>query len=47
MLAQVNGLKPGTLNYSIKDAHIYVNQMDGIDEQIRRGEELEDLPAPT
>ena len=46
MLAQVCGLKPGTLNWSIKDAHIYVNQIEGIKEQIKRGEELEDLPAP-
>ena len=46
MLAHVNNLKPGTLNWSIKDAHIYVNQIEGIKEQIRRGEELEDLPAP-
>lgn len=46
MLAHVTGLKPGTLNWSIKDAHIYVNQIDGIKEQIKRGEELEDLPAP-
>lgn len=46
MLAQVCNLKPGTLNWSIKDAHIYVNQIEGIKEQIKRGEELEDLPAP-
>ena len=46
MLAHVTGLKPGKLNWSIKDAHIYVNQVEGIKEQIRRGEELEDLPAP-
>ena len=46
MLAHVNDLKPGTLNYSIKDAHIYKNQIEGIQEQIRRGEELEDYPAP-
>ena len=46
MLAHVTGLKPGHLYYSIKDAHIYVNQVDGIKEQIRRGKELEDLPAP-
>lgn len=46
LLAHVTDLKPGTLNWSIKDAHIYVNQVDGIKEQIRRGEELEDLPAP-
>ncbi len=46
MLAHVTGLKPGTLNWSIKDAHIYVNQIEGIKEQIRRGEELPDLEAP-
>ena len=47
LIAQVCGLKPGTIDYSIKDAHIYVNQIDGIKEQIRRGKELEDLEAPT
>ena len=46
MLARVTNLKPGTLDWSIKDAHIYVNQIEGIKEQIRRGEELEDLKAP-
>ena len=46
MLAHVTGLKPGKLYWSIKDAHIYINQIDGIKEQIRRGKELEDLPAP-
>ncbi len=46
MLASVNNLKPGKLYYSIKDAHIYVNQIDGIKEQIKRGKELEDYPAP-
>ena len=46
MIAHVTGLKPGKLYWSIKDAHIYVNQIDGIKEQIKRGEELEDLPAP-
>ncbi|MCD8005373.1 MAG: thymidylate synthase [Oscillospiraceae bacterium] len=39
MLAQVTGLKPGTLDWSIKDAHIYVNQISGVDEQIRRYDE--------
>ena len=33
-------------HHSIKDAHIYVNQVDGIKEQIRRGEELENYKAP-
>lgn len=47
MIAHVTGLKPGILNWSIKDAHIYVNQIDGIKEQIKRGKELEDLLAPT
>lgn len=46
MLARVCDLKPGTLDWSIKDAHIYVNQIDGIKEQIRRFDELGDYPAP-
>ena len=36
MLAQSCGLKSGTVDWSIKDAHIYVNQIDGIKEQIKR-----------
>ena len=32
--------------WSIKDAHIYVNQVDGIKEQIERFDTLPDLPAP-
>ncbi|HHW69404.1 MAG TPA: thymidylate synthase [Tenericutes bacterium] len=47
MFAHVCGLKPGKMLWSIKDAHIYVNQIDGIKEQILRGKELEDLKAPT
>ncbi len=46
MLAQVCGLEVGTLDWSIKDAHIYVNQIDGIKEQLRRFDEQGDLPAP-
>ena len=46
LLAHVTGLKPGKMYWSIKDAHIYVNQVDGIKEQIERFDELEDLPAP-
>ncbi len=46
MLAQVTGLKPGRLDWSIKDAHIYVNQIDGIKEQLRRFDTNGDLPAP-
>ena len=47
MLAQVCGLKPGTIDWSIKDAHIYVNQIDGIKEQIEHYETKGSLPAPT
>ncbi len=46
MIAHVTGYKPGIMRWSINDPHIYVNQVDGIKEQIRRGEELGDLPAP-
>ena len=47
MIAQVCNLMPGTIDYSIKDAHIYVNQIDGIKEQIKRFDELGDKEAPT
>lgn len=46
MLAQVTGLEPGTLDWSIKDAHIYVNQVEPIREQIKRFDENGSLPAP-
>ena len=46
LLANVTGLEPGTLDWSIKDAHIYVNQVDGIKKQIKIMEELGDYPAP-
>lgn len=46
LVAQVTGFKPGTINYSIKDAHIYVNQVDGIKEQIERFEKDGDYEAP-
>lgn len=46
MLCHVTGLQPGTLDWSIKDAHIYVNQIDGIKEQIRRFDENGSYPAP-
>ena len=46
MLAKEVNLEPGTLDWSINNAHIYVNQIDSIKEQIRRGEELPDLEAP-
>lgn len=47
LIAHCTGLQPGTLDWSIKDAHIYVNQVDGIREQIRRFEQNGDYPAPT
>ena len=46
MLAQVTGLEPGTLYWSTKDAHLYINQLEGIKEQLRRYEELGDFEAP-
>ena len=46
MLAQVTGLKPGKLYYNAKDLHIYVNQIDGIKEQIKRYHELGDFASP-
>lgn len=46
MVAQVCGLEPGILDWSIKDAHIYVNQVDGIQEQLRRFRENGSYPAP-
>ncbi len=46
LVSQVTNKKPGTIDWSIKDAHIYTNQIEGIKEQIRRGEQLEDLRAP-
>lgn len=47
MLAQVVGLKPGLLSWSIKDAHIYVNQLDGVAEQLKRYDlNGGGLPAP-
>lgn len=46
MLAQVCGLKPGTIDWSIKDAHIYVNQVSMIEEQLKRYETMGDFEAP-
>ena len=43
MIAQVTNLKPGTIKHSIKDAHIYVNQVEGIKEQIRREDRYNEL----
>lgn len=46
MIAHVTGYEPGMMRWSLNDPHIYVDQVPGIQEQIRRGEELEDLSAP-
>lgn len=46
LIAKVCNLKPGTIDYSIKDAHIYINQIDGIKEQITRFKENGDFDAP-
>lgn len=39
MLAQTTGLGAGKIDWSIKDAHIYVNQINGVKEQLRRYDE--------
>ena len=46
MLAKTCNLTPGTLDWSIKDAHIYINQISKIEEQIRRMDNLGDFKAP-
>ena len=43
LIAHVTGLEAGTISYSIKDAHLYVNHLDGIKEQIKRWNEYERL----
>lgn len=46
MIAQVTGYKAGTVDWSIKDAHIYVNQIEPVKEQLRRFDENGSFPAP-
>ncbi len=46
LIAHCTGLKVGKMRYSINDPHIYVNQIDGIKEQIKRFDQSGDLPAP-
>ena len=36
MIAQVTDKEPGIISYSIQDAHIYTNQLEGINELLRR-----------
>ena len=40
MYARVGGYKVGTLSWSIKDAHIYTNQVSMIKELLERGKTL-------
>ena len=42
MIAQVTNLEPGQMNYYIKDAHIYTNQIEGISKQLKRWEKYEE-----
>lgn len=46
MIAQVTNLDVGNLYWNIKDAHIYVNHLDKIKEQLIRYKELEHYDAP-
>ena len=43
MIAQVTNKEPGTITYSIKDAHVYINQLNGIKKQLERLEKYNKL----
>ena len=43
MIAQVTGLNPTTVCYSINDPHIYVNQIEAMKEQLRREARYDEL----
>lgn len=43
LIAKVTNLKPGIISYSINEPHIYVNQLEGVKEQIRRGRVYDNL----
>ena len=47
MIAQVTGLEEGSISYSIKDAHIYMNQIEGIKKQISREKLYNELSMNT
>ena len=46
LIAHVTGFEPGEMLWVINDAHLYVNQLDGINEQIRMFKEKGSPPAP-
>lgn len=46
LIAHCTGLEIGEMLYVINDAHIYVNQIDGINEQIAKFEEMGKKPSP-
>ena len=43
MIAQVTDLVPTTISYSINDPHIYINEVDGMIEQLRREKRYDNL----
>ncbi len=45
MFAKANGFEAGTMSWSIMDAHIYVNQLEGIKKQLRRYEYMKDYSS--
>ncbi len=47
MIAHITGYKVGKMRWSLNDPHIYVNQIKGIKEQMKRYEEIGGLEAPT
>lgn len=47
MISQVTGLEAGKISYSIKDAHIYSNQVEGIKKQISREKLYNELSMNT
>ena len=42
MFAKANGYEVGTMSWSIMDAHIYVNQLEGIKRQLKRYEYMKE-----
>ena len=44
LLAQVTGLKPGLFTHVINNAHIYENQVEGMNLQLTRKDEAYDAP---